>query len=79
MREDLDLSVYDEMWTSEKEEWFLLRVRSGQTPAYAMLHWPTRSRARFEDDAMHDKVIEQMFRAGVRVLDDLPQGWNDEP
>jgi hypothetical protein len=68
------LAAYRAMWTTEREEWVLVREDAEGTPSGFLLPFNLTTRAAriLDDQAVAEAVVARMVDAGVPVVDALP-------
>jgi hypothetical protein len=69
------LAEYRAMWTTERENWVLVREDPDDTPSSFLLAFNIVSRSAriFDDQAVAEAVVARMVAAGVPVVDGLPE------
>lgn len=60
-----ELEEYEYLWTTEKEEYVLVRGSEG----YAIVEKKNKMMLLIEDDNIYDMVVDQMLQQGNKIID----------
>jgi hypothetical protein len=70
---DMDISDFKEMWTTELSDYCFIRLEplvSSNSEEYVICHIPRMTWVIIEDDDLYRAIEKKMLDAGVRIVND---------
>ncbi len=71
----MDLSEYEYLWTTEKDDWVLAYTSYG----YGIVNKTEQTVLLVEDDELEKALTDKMLSVGCRVYDDINDAYKDVP
>jgi hypothetical protein len=69
MDDEVHLKAFEEMWTTEFDDYALIKTGSLQPPGYIVLHIPTDALVIIEDNDVFELVVKTMLEMGNKIVD----------